>query len=138
MQDLWSKVRREQAITPYAWGTPQRQERQAINYSQGFRRVDGRREDFSLDIDPSEFGFNYEKNPRIETISPEAFASAGIEALSGEKGQIYDRLVLNTAMTDYLLGFCSNPHEAIERTKEAIDSGRALTHLKTYIAKSNL
>ena len=146
LQLIWERgfqaglvVKGEEGTSHYALrlGNPSTEERQAINYSQGFRRVGGRREDFSLDIDPSEFGFDYEKNPRIETISPEAFASAGMEALSGQKGQIYDRLVLNTAMTDYLLGFCSDPHEAIERTKEAIGSGRALTHLKRYIAKSN-
>ena len=130
----------EEGTSHYALrlGNPSTAERQAINYSQGFRRVGEQREDFSLDIDPSEFGFNYEKNPRIETISPEAFASAGMEALSGQKGQIYDRLVLNTAMTDYLLGVCSDPHEAVARTQEAIDSGRALAHLKAYIAKSHL
>ena len=146
LQLIWERgfraglvVKGEEGTSHYALrlGNPSTAERQAINYSQGFRRVGGQREDFSLDIDPSEFGFNYEKNPRIETISPEAFASAGMEALSGGEGQIYDRLVLNTAMTDYLLGFCSDPHEAIERTKEAIDSGRALAHLKRYIAKSN-
>ena len=147
LQLIWERgfraglvVKGEEGTSHYALrlGNPSTDERQAINYSQGFRRVGGRREDFSLDIDPSEFGFNYEKNPRIETISPEAFASAGMEALSGQKGQIYDRLVLNTAMTDYLLGICSDPHEAIARTQEAIDSGRALAHLKAYIAKSHL
>lgn len=147
LQLIWERgfraglvVKGEEGTSHYALrlGSPSTEERQAINYSQGFRRVDGRREDFSLDIDPSEFGFSYEKNPRIETISPEAFALAGMEALSGGKGQIYDRLVLNTAITDYLLGICSDPHEAIERTKEAIDSGRALAHLKAYIAKSHL
>ena len=146
LQLIWERgfhaglvVKGEEGTSHYALrlGSPSTEERQAINYSQGFRRVDGRREDFSLDIDPAEFGFNYEKNPRIETITPEAFASAGMEALSGGEGQIYDRLVLNTAMTDYLLGICSDPHEAIERTKEAIDSGRALAHLKAYIAKSH-
>ncbi len=133
-------VKGEEGTSHYALrlGNPSTEKRQAINYSQGFRRIGERREDFSLDIDPSEFGFNYEKNPRLETINPEAFASVGMEALSGQKGQIYDRLVLNTAMTDYLLGICSDPHEALERTKEAIDSGRALAHLKTYIAKSQL
>ena len=147
LQLIWERgfhaglvVKGEEGTSHYALrlGSPSTEERQAINYSQGFRCVDGRREDFSLDIDPSEFGFSYEKNPRLETITPEAFASAGLEALSGGEGQIYDRLVLNTAMTDYLLGIYSDPHEAIERTKEAIDSGRALTHLKRYIAKSNL
>ena len=147
LQLIWERglhaglvVKGEEGTSHYALrlGSPSTEERQAINYSQGFRRVDGRREDFSLDIDPSEFGFSYEKNPRIETITPEAFASAGIEALSGGEGQIYDRLVLNTAITDYLLGICSDPYEAIERTKEAIGSGRALAHLKAYITKSHL
>ena len=147
LQLIWERgfqaglvVKGEEGTSHYALrlGNPSTDERQAINYSQGFRRVNGRREDFSLDVDPSEFGFDYEKNPRIETISSEAFASAGMEALSGQKGSIYDRLVLNTAMTDYLLGCCSDPHEAVNRTKEAIDSGRALAHLKRYIAKSNL
>ena len=147
LQLIWERgfsaglvVKGEEGTSHYALrlGNPSTAERQAVNYSQGFRRVGERREDFSLDIDPSEFGFNYEKNPRIETVSPEAFASAGMEALSGQKGQIYDRLVLNTAMTDYLLGICSDPHEAIARTQEAIDSGRALAHLKAYIAKSHL
>jgi anthranilate phosphoribosyltransferase len=147
LQLIWERgfhaglvVKGEEGTSHYALrlGSPSTEERQAINYSQGFRRVDERREDFSLDIDPAKFGFDYEKNPRIETVSPEAFASAGMEALSGGEGQIYDRLVLNTAITDYLLGICSDPHEAIERTKEAIDSGRALAHLKAYIAKSHL
>ena len=147
LQLIWERgfhaglvVKGEEGTSHYALrlGSPSTEERQAINYSQGFRRVDGRREDFSLDINPSEFGFSYEKNPRLETITPEAFASAGMRALSGGEGQIYDRLVLNTAVTDYLLGIYSDPHEAIERAKEAIDSGRALTHLKRYIAKSNL
>ena len=147
LQLIWERgfraglvVKGEEGTSHYALrlGNPSTEERQAINYSQGFRHVGEQREDFSLDIDPSEFGFSYEKNPRIETVDPEAFASAGLDALSGKKGQIYDRLVLNTAMTDYLLGICPNPHEAIERTKEAIDSGHALAHLKAYITKSQL
>ncbi len=147
LQLIWERgfdgglaIKGEEGTSHYALrlSTPSTTERQAVNYSQGFRRLGERREDFSVDIDPSAFGFNYEKNPRIETVSPAAFASAGMEALSGREGQIYDRLVLNTAMTDYLLGICSDPHDAIGRTKEAIDSGHALAHLKAYIANSHL
>ena len=108
----------------------------AVNYSQGFRRVDGRRENFSLDVNPKVFGFHYEKNPRLETISAQAFVEAGLAALSGQKGESYDRIVLNTAVTDHLLGLCDNPHQAVQRTKEAIDSGRAMAHLKAYIDMS--
>ena len=61
------------------------------------------------------FGFNYERNPRIDSTSPETFAEAGLAALSGERGHVYDRIVLNTAMTDYLLGICPNVEEALQR-----------------------
>ena len=118
-------------------GNPSTKDHKAVNYSQGFRRVGEKREDFCGDIDPKKFGFNYEQNPRLETVSAKAFADAGMAALSGHKGHVYDRIVLNTAMRDYWLGLCSNPEEAIQRTKEAIDSGRALSHLNAYMAKSN-
>ena len=74
----------------------------------------------------------------MKTVSPTAFAKAGLAALSGGKGHIYDRIVLNAAMTDYLLGICPDADEAIQRTKQAIDSGDAWSHLKAYIAKSQL
>jgi anthranilate phosphoribosyltransferase len=115
---------------------PSTTERMSVNYSQGFRRVNGRREDFVTDINPTDFGIHYEHNPRVGTVSPEAFAEAGVAALSGEKGHVYDRIVLNTAVTDYLFGFCADPSEAVQRTKEAIDSGRALVRLKAYVERS--
>ena len=85
---------------------------------------------------PEDFGFNYQKNPRLETVNAESFGTAGISALSGQKGHVYDRLVLNTATIDYLLGFCSDPNSAVKNARRAIDSGKALSHLKAYIAKS--
>jgi anthranilate phosphoribosyltransferase len=71
-------------------------------------------------------------------VSPDAFAEAGVAALSGQKGHVYDRILLNTAIQNYLLGLCPDPHEAIEQTKEAIESGRAMARLRAYIAKSNI
>ena len=129
----------EEGTSHYALrlGKPSVADRKAVNYSQGFQRVNGRKENVALDINPVAFGFHYEKNPRLESVSPEAFAEAGIAALSGQKGHVYDRILLNTAIQDFLLGFCSDPHEAIEHTKEAIESGRAMAHLRAYIAKSN-
>ena len=111
--------------------------RMAVNYSQGFRRVDGAREDFAMDIDPKVYGFEYTRSPRPEVVSAEAFAELGVAALSGEKGPIYDRILLNTAIVDYLLGICPEPAEALARTRSVMDSGRALAHLRAYIAISN-
>ena len=80
----------------------------------------------------------YALNPRPDTVSADnvTFAEAGIAALSGEKGHIYDRILLNTAMVDYLLGICPDPHHAIARTKLVMDDGSALKHLKAYIIGS--
>ena len=111
--------------------------RMAVNYSQGFRRVDDAREDFAMDIDPAVYGFEYVRSPRPEIVSAEAFAALGVAALSGEKGHIYDRILLNTAMVDYLLGICPEPVEALARTRSVMDSGRALAHLRAYISESH-
>ena len=111
--------------------------RLAINYSQGFRRVNGVREDFALDIDPEIYGFDYTRSPRPEVVSAEAFAEAGVAALSGEKGHIYDRILLNTAMVDYLLGIAPEPKDALARAQSVMDDGSALKHLQAYVAASN-
>jgi len=145
LQLIWDRgfhtglaIKGEEGTSNYALrlSSPSTSDRQAINYSQGFRRIGGQREDFSQDVAPESFGFNYQKNPRLETVNSESFATAGISALSGQKGHVYDRLVFNTATIDYLLGFCSDPKLAVKNARKAIDSGKALSHLKAYIAKS--
>ena len=98
--------------------------------------VNGVREDFVLDIDPAGYGFDYTRSPRPEVVSAAAFAEAGVAALSGEKGPIYDRILLNTAMVDYLLGICPIPEDALARTRSVMDNGSALRHLQAYIAVS--
>lgn len=63
----------------------------------------------------------------------------GLSALHGEKGPAYDRIVLNAGMVDHLLG-CDGAEDvtsALERAREAIDSGRALDRLLKYIRISN-
>lgn len=59
----------------------------------------------------------------------------GLAALRGEKGAAYDRIVLNAGIVDHLLG-CEGADDvavAMERAKEAIDSGKALKKLLNYI-----
>ncbi len=133
-------IKGEEGTSHYALrlGKPSTPERMAVNYSQGFRYKNGKREDFALDIDPKCYGFEHTINPRPEEVSAVDYANAGIAALSGEKGHIYDRILLNTAMIDYLLGICPDPHQAIERTKAVIDNGSALNHLNAYITASKV
>lgn len=131
-------IKGEEGTSHYALrlGKPSTPERMAVNYSQGFRCINGKREEFALDIDPKTYGFHYELNPRPETATAESYTEAGIAALSGEKGHIYDRILLNTAMVDYLLGICSDPHHALKRAKSAMEDGSALKHLEAYITAS--
>ncbi len=118
-------------------GKPSTSDRMAVNYSQGFRRVNNTREDFALDIDPKIYGFDYVHSPRPEIVSAEAFAELGVAALSGEKGVVYDRILLNTAIVDSLLGICPDPEEALARARSVMDNGQALARLQAYIAASN-
>ncbi len=131
-------VKGEEGTSHYALrlGKPSTSDRMAVNYSQGFRRVNGHREEFALDIEPKAYGFNYTQNPRPDTVNANAFAEVGVAALSGQKGHIYDRILLNTAMVDYLLGLCPDPEDAIKRAQSAMDNGSALKHLKAYITAS--
>jgi anthranilate phosphoribosyltransferase len=133
-------IKGEEGSSHYALrlGKPSGEGRKAINFTQGFRRVDGQRQDFAADIDPVEFGFKYEQSPRPEQINPQAFAELGMAALSGVQGHIYDRIVFNAAMTDYWLGLCKTPGEALEQARAAVDSGDALAHLQRYIKQSHL
>ncbi|MCG9128625.1 hypothetical protein JT359_13585 [Candidatus Poribacteria bacterium] len=132
-------IKGEEGTSSYSLrlGKPSTPERMAVNYSQGFLCVNGKREEFSLDIDPKMYGFDYQINPRPDVISAEAYAEEGVAALSGKKGQIYDRIVLNTAIVDYLLGIYADPYVAIEQVREVIENGSALDHLKAYISVSN-
>lgn len=63
----------------------------------------------------------------------------GLVALGGEKGPAYDRIVLNAGMVDHLLG-CGGAEDimsALDRAREAIDSGKALNRLVNYIRASH-
>jgi len=132
-------IKGEEGTSHYALrlGKPSTSDRMAVNYSQGFRRIHERREDFAMDIDPKTYGFDYAHSPRPEVVNAEAFAELGIAALSGVKGPIYDRILLNTAMVDYLLGICPEPTKALARARSAMESGRALARLEAYVAASN-
>ena len=112
---------------------PSTSERNSINHSEGFRYTRGGRVDFSMDINPADYGFHYRTNPRSVQVTAEGFAEAGIAALSGQKGEIYDRLILNTGIINYLLGLYSTPQQSIKEAKIVIDNGDALRRLKRYL-----
>ncbi|MCO5610649.1 hypothetical protein L7F22_064888 [Adiantum nelumboides] len=121
-----------------------------LNYCAGFRSSnsfeaystgkDGvRRETFEMQVNPNDYGFSSSSTPRVDRVV-ERNVELGLSALKGEKGPAYDRIILNAAIADHLLGCrgASDILEAIERAKEAVDSGRALTRLMNYVQSSHL
>ncbi|XP_021901272.1 uncharacterized protein LOC110817158 [Carica papaya] len=118
-----------------------------VNYCSGFRsssvesalEADGvSRQNFSIEVNASDYGFEPTDTPRTDrSISKNI--ELGLAALRGEKGPAYDRIVLNAGMVDHLLR-CEGAEDvssAMDRAREAIDSGRALKRLLDYIKISH-
>ncbi|XP_057984946.1 uncharacterized protein LOC110645907 isoform X2 [Hevea brasiliensis] len=114
-----------------------------VNYCSGFRslsmasafEVDGvSRESFNIEVNAKDYGFEPTDTPRTDR-SVSKNIQLGLAALRGEKGPAYDRIVLNAGMVDHLLR-CDGAEDissALDRAREAIDSGRALKKLLNYI-----
>lgn len=120
-----------------------------VNHCAGFRtstsmehdttQTDGVfRETFRVEVNAADYGFHPTDTPRTDR-SVAKNIELGLAALRGQKGPAYDRIMLNAAMADHLLG-CSGASDilcALERSKEAIDSGRALNRLLNYVEMSH-
>ncbi|KAK1269353.1 hypothetical protein QJS04_geneDACA005094 [Acorus gramineus] len=118
-----------------------------VNYCSGFRSpipatatdVDGiSRENFSLVVDAKDYGIEPTDTPRTDR-SVLKNIELGLAALAGQKGPAYDRIVLNAGVVDHLLG-CSGAEDmltALDRARDAIDSGKALSRLMNYIKMSH-
>ncbi|KAL5718196.1 hypothetical protein ACHQM5_011128 [Ranunculus cassubicifolius] len=118
-----------------------------VNYCSGFRSLtcpsfsenDGvSREIFNQVVDAADYGFKPSDTPRTDR-SVLKNIELGLAALGGEKGAAYDRIVLNAGMVDHLLG-CDGAEDAtsaLDRAREAIDSGKALDKLMNYIKISH-
>ncbi|KAL3636385.1 hypothetical protein CASFOL_020932 [Castilleja foliolosa] len=115
-----------------------------VNYCSGFRSLsvtpaDGvSRESFNMVVNASDYGFEPSDTPRTDR-SVTRNIELGLAALRGEKGPAYDRIVLNAGMVDHLLGCdgAQDVNSALDRAREAIDSGKALDRLLSYIKMSN-
>ncbi|KAG9449779.1 hypothetical protein H6P81_009744 [Aristolochia fimbriata] len=118
-----------------------------VNHCSGFRclnagsayDVDGiSRESFTMEVSAKDYGFESTETPRTDR-SVSKNIELGLAALKGKKGPAYDRIVLNAGMVDHLLG-CEGAEDvlaAMDRAREAIDSGRALKRLLNYIRLSH-
>ncbi|CAI0462498.1 unnamed protein product [Linum tenue] len=102
------------------------------------RRRGVSRQSFSIVVDAKDYGFQSTDTPRTDR-SVSKNIELGLAALHGQKGPAYDRIVLNAGMIDHLLGCdgAEDVHSALDRAREAIDSGRALKRFLNYIKASN-
>ncbi|XP_009604313.1 uncharacterized protein [Nicotiana tomentosiformis] len=121
-----------------------------VNYCSGFRSVNlapacavddvagVSRESFNIEVNAKDYGFAPTDTPRTDR-SVAKNIELGLAALRGEKGPAYDRIVLNAGMIDHLLGSdgAQDISAALDRAREAIDSGKALTRFLNYIKTSN-
>ncbi|GAB4829222.1 hypothetical protein Ancab_018888 [Ancistrocladus abbreviatus] len=118
-----------------------------VNYCSGFRsslgaaalEADGvSRETFRVEVNAKDYGFEATDTPRTDR-SVSKNIELGLAALRGEKGPAYDRIVLNAGIIDHLLG-CDGAEDvstALDRAREAIDSGKALERILNYIKISH-
>ncbi len=129
--DAGLAIKGEEGSTHYALrlGKVSDAERKAINYTQGFC---GNRP-FAKDVNPRDFGLDYEQSPRAAEASAAAFVQEGLAALKGEKGPAYDRIVLSVGVVDYYLGFCDSAQEGVKEARRALDDGRGLQALQRYV-----
>ncbi|KAK7361636.1 hypothetical protein VNO77_03707 [Canavalia gladiata] len=118
-----------------------------VNYCSGFRSLDisstsehggVTRQGFSLEVNAQDYGFQPTDTPRTDR-SVSKNIELGLAALCGQKGPAYDRIVLNAGIVDHLLGVdgAEDVSAALDRAREAIDSGNALKRLLNYIKVSH-
>ncbi|MFT5090571.1 MAG: anthranilate phosphoribosyltransferase [Candidatus Latescibacterota bacterium] len=132
--DAGLAIKGEEGTTHYALrlGKASDAERKAINYTEGFCAERA----WAEDVQPRNFGIDYEQSPRAQEASTAAFTREGMAALAGEKGAAYDRIALSVGVADYYLGFCERAQEGVEQARRVLDDGRARRVLERYIEQS--
>ncbi|KHG09013.1 Anthranilate phosphoribosyltransferase [Gossypium arboreum] len=118
-----------------------------VNYCSGFRsvgtetacKVDGvSHQSFRLEVNAMDYGFEPTDTPRTDR-SVSKNIELGLAALHGQKGPAYDLIILNAGIVDHLLG-CDGAEDvtiALDRAREAVDSGKALKKLLNYFKVSH-
>ncbi|KAK9707411.1 hypothetical protein RND81_07G196000 [Saponaria officinalis] len=118
-----------------------------VNYCSGFRssvcpsvfEVDGvSQESFNYEVNADDYGIKPTDTPRTDRLVAKNI-KLDIAALRGEKGPAYDRIVFNAGVVDHLLGSdgAEDIYTALDRAREAIDSGQALKRFLNYIKISH-
>ncbi len=90
----------------------------------------------SYEIVPEDFGMKRCKKEDLVGGTPEENAQMALEILGGVKGAKRDAVVLNAGAALHIATDCPI-EEGVKLAEQAIDDGRALQQLKTFIELSN-
>ena len=112
-------------------------------------RYDNHGEEYEIDFDPAAIGIEQTARavplpdhlPKIEradevaiavdiAATAQAAATAGMNALKGEKGATYDSLVLAAGLILHHLGRAASLHAAADQVRAVLDSGRAAARVR--------
>jgi len=88
-------------------------------------------------IDPREIGLYHPVPGDVAELSPAMSAEAAFEILGGKAGARRDMVVLNAACGLLAFGAAKDLDMAVRRSEAAIDSGKALRMMNTYIARTH-
>ncbi len=84
-------------------------------------------------LKPEDLGFERVEPRALEGADPESAADVALALLRGERGPKRDMLLANAAAGIYVGGKAPSLEEAVPLAAEALDSGKALELLRTFV-----
>ncbi len=84
-------------------------------------------------LEPEDLGFERVEPRALEGADPETAADIALRILRGERGPKRDMLLANAAAGIYVAGKAKSLVEAVPLAAEALDSGKALELLRTFV-----
>jgi len=89
------------------------------------------------DLTPEQFGLPRHPLSSVAGGEPEENVATFRGVVSGERGPVFDYVVLNAAVALWISGLADSPKAAAALASDAILSGKAKTVLETYVKLSN-
>lgn len=82
------------------------------------------------ELNPADYGFHNAEHSIDKEISAQQIAQAGMQALSGKRGLVWDLIAYHAAMFYHLAGVCQTAEQAAAKAVEALQSGQAHHHFE--------
>ncbi len=92
---------------------------------------------FEWVINPSDFGMDYKDLSQLSVASATDSLNIIKQVFNGNLGAAFDIVCLNAGAAIYVAGLAINYPQGVEKAKQAILAGKALTTMHNFIAKTN-